>query len=281
MRITPNISLKKLLIKKYWKETRKVLIKMRQQVVDAAEHSDPETLRLMLPHLLQSQPMVDHLLKIWGEVGGRFAFETNQKLNRNKSDNPVIEFKDEQSNSNVSIVSTVGVIPFLPRQANEKLIDYQRRMRAYAYERSLLKANKIRTTEQEAINRVITSVIERASAEGLSIPNTRNLMKEALDNELVTIENWEAERIARTEVNGAANTGSFEAAREEGTEDVTKEWITSGLPNIRDSHLEYEALGAVEFDYEYAPGLQFPGDETGEPEEIINCRCTYVLDTVT
>jgi hypothetical protein len=59
---------------------------------------------------------------------------------------------------------------------------------------------------------------------------------------------------------------------------MKKAWLTSGLPGIRQSHLDYEALGDVEMEYDFAPGLQYPGDPEGEPEEIINCRCTVIYN---
>jgi hypothetical protein len=249
VKIKKNKPLQRSLEKLYWRETRKVLAKIRQPLIDQAEHSDPETLRMMLPHLLLNQPLVDHLINIWGKVGGRFAFDTDKIINSGKK-----AVKKLQS-------------------------EYEAQMRAYAYQRSLLKARKILTTQQEVINRVITEVVDRSINEGLSIYNTRRLMQEELSGDALTsIENYQAERIARTEVNGASNTGSFEAMREMGI-DAKKEWLTSGLPNVRETHQHYESLGAVEMDYEYAPGLQFPGDENGEAEEIINCRCTIIYNT--
>lgn len=245
MKIKPNKSLLRSLKTKYWRETRKVLIKVRSQVMAQAEFSDPETLRMMTPHLLQVQPMNDHLIKIWGDVGGRFGYDTDRKINEGK------------------------------KAAKKSLSEYEARMRAYAAQRSLLKAQAILNTEQEAINRVISDVVQESLSRGLSIPNTRNLMKESLERELTTIENWQAERIARTEVGGASNTASFEAAQEN-AEGVRKEWLTSGLPNVRETHQYYESLGVVDMDYEYASGLQFPGDENGEADEVINCRCTII-----
>jgi hypothetical protein len=249
VKVKASKSLLRSLNKIYWRETRRVLLKVRQPVMDQVEVSDPETLRLMIPSLLQTQPMVDHLVKIWGKVGGLAAYNVDKTITEGK------------------------------KAVKRTLSEHEANMRAYAYQRSLLKARKILDTEAEAINRVITDVVDRAVVEGLSVPNTRRLMQDSLESELTTIENWQAERIARTEVGGAYNTGSFESARDSGYE-MKKEWLTSGLPNVRETHLAYEALGAVEMDYEYASGLQFPQDENGEAEEIINCRCTVIYDVL-
>ena len=54
-----------------------------------------------------------------------------------------------------------------------------------------------------------------------------------------------------------------------------KVWITSGNANVRETHNYYQSLGAVEMDYEYNTGLQFPGDENcDDPADVINCHCT-------
>jgi hypothetical protein len=95
------------------------LIKVRQPVVDQADNSDPEVLRMMLPHLLNKQPMIDLLQKIWGEVGGEFAFDTDRKINGGK------------------------------KAAKKSLSEHQANMRVYHAQRSLLKAQKILTTEEE------------------------------------------------------------------------------------------------------------------------------------
>jgi hypothetical protein len=248
VKIKPNKSHIRSLTKEYYREARRVFVKVRQQVVDQAHYTSPEELKLMVPHLLQVAPMNDYLIRLWGKVGGFSSYNIDRQVSSVK------------------------------KAAKKTLSEHEARMRAYASQRSLQKAGKILTTEQEAINRVIDDVIEQSVAEGLSIPNTRNLMVDSLESELTTIERWQSERIARTECISAGNTADYEQMREEGLEDVTKEWLTSGLPNTRESHISYEMLGEVDFDYEYATGLQFPGDENGEAEEVINCRCTQVFN---
>jgi hypothetical protein len=248
MQIKPNRSLLRSLEKQFYRQTRKVFIAVRSEVIKQAEYSDPETLKLMVPHLLQVQPMVDNLVNIWGKVGGKFSYDTDWLLNSWK------------------------------KAAKKDLAEHEANMRAYAYQRSLLKAKKILDTEAEAINRVIDDVMERSVAEGLSVANTRRLLSGSLSGEeMVTIENWEAQRIALTEVNSAGNFGSFQTIAESGYGGV-KSWITLST-NPREAHLEHEAEGSVGLDHEYNTGLKFPGDPDCEiAGEVINCHCTYVID---
>jgi mRNA-degrading endonuclease HigB of HigAB toxin-antitoxin module len=254
MKIIPNESLKRSLIRKYFRETRKVLVKVRQEVIAQAEHSSPEQLKTMIPYLLNRQVMSDHLVKIWEDVGSRFAFDTEKKITRGKQKSKA----DDEA----------------------KLADWKRKLRAYASERSLIKAQAILTTEQEAINKVIDAVIKETLDEGLGILETRKLLLHDLEGEeMLTMEKWQAQRIAMTEVGGAQNTASFEAAQEN-SEGVKKFWMfIPGLKTYRENHQEFEAMGSQEMDYEYAPGLQYPGDENGAAEEVINCYCSIGYDT--
>jgi hypothetical protein len=142
-------------------------------------------------------------------------------------------------------------------------------------ERTLLKTHAIMDTQTEIVNGMIDKVIERGIEQGWGVEKIQRAMRDDLIEGLTEINRFQAERIARTEVIGASNTGSFEGAKEEGVA-IGKEWMTSGLPNIRQSHLDYEAMGTVDMDYEYNTGLQYPGDPNGDPDEIINC---YIGET--
>ncbi len=193
--------------------------------------------------------MTEQLTGLWGKVGGRCAYDMDKMINRNR------------------------------KAAKRELSEHEANMRAYASQRSLQKVKKILTTEEEAINRVISSVIDQANASGMSVVNTRRLLVDSLEgDEMMTIENWQAQRIALTEVNSAGNYGSFEELRMEGVKGQ-KSWITSGRSNVRDSHREHESLGWVDSDYDYATNLQFPGDPDCDiAEEVCNCHCTYLFE---
>jgi hypothetical protein len=258
MRITPDLDKKKFFERKVFRQTQKVFVKCREAVVNHSEHTDPERLKAFVATLLNVVPMKEHLDNVWSDVGGRFAYDTQRKLNKKKSGNPDLELKAD----------------------SEQLKQWKERMKKYSAERSLAKAKAIMTTEQEAINKVIDSVIQESLDQGLGIQETRKLLTSDLSGEqMLEMENWQAQRIAMTEVGGAQNTGSFEAANEnpEGTKKI---WMfIPGQKSFRENHQEYEGLGAVDMDYEFAPGLQYPGDENGSAEEVINCYCSIIYET--
>jgi hypothetical protein len=76
-------------------------------------------------------------------------------------------------------------------------------------------------------------------------------------------------RIARTEIIGAHNAGSFEAMVNSGIV-ATKRWINSRDAKVRDTHQTSEVVPLME---RFSMGLRFPGDWTGSVGEIVNCRC--------
>jgi hypothetical protein len=281
MRIAPNIRLKNTFVKHYWNATRNILAITHKIIIDQADSKDPERLREFANSILHDNDslklMNGNLVGLWERVGGKYAADTVSTLIR-KNESTAVEYKDEPKPSGVAITAGTIAINMTPEQ---RLIAWQKRMRAYASERSLQKTKAIMDTEQQAINSIIDKVVNKVNAEGLSVPNARKLMKEELMNDLVIIENYQAERIARTEVNSASNFGSFEAAKEYG-EGVQKTWVLSNLTvKHRESHIQYDQMEPQDMDYEYAPGLKFPGDpDCQDGGEVINCLCFYTLDTV-
>jgi len=80
-----------------------------------------------------------------------------------------------------------------------------------------------------------------------------------------------AASIASTEVTGAINAGRQAGLEELGIE--YKAWSTSKLPDVRSTHLRAEAEGPIPSTQRFSNGLMHPGDPSGPPGEVINCRC--------
>lgn len=80
--------------------------------------------------------------------------------------------------------------------------------------------------------------------------------------------------IARTESTGAVNAGSMIYYQENDVKG--KSWSTSGDENVRESHRHCEEQGVVKMDKPFKNGLMYPGDQSGEASEIVNCRCVLV-----
>lgn len=85
-----------------------------------------------------------------------------------------------------------------------------------------------------------------------------------------------ATMIARTETIGALNQGEFDEATRTGTV-AKKEWLSQGDGRVRDTHLYCEAEGQIPLADRFAPtGMLHPGDQAGDPGDVINCRCTLL-----
>ena len=87
----------------------------------------------------------------------------------------------------------------------------------------------------------------------------------------------QAIRSARTIVTGAENKGrqdSYARAEADGII-LQKEWLATNDGRTRHSHAVLDGA-IVDQDKKFENGLMYPGDPSGRPEEVYNCRCTLV-----
>ena len=85
----------------------------------------------------------------------------------------------------------------------------------------------------------------------------------------------QAIRTARTIVTGAENKGrqdSYSRAEADGII-LQKEWIATNDSRTRHSHAVLDGA-IVDQNKKFDNGLMYPGDPSGRPEEVYNCRCT-------
>lgn len=88
-------------------------------------------------------------------------------------------------------------------------------------------------------------------------------------------------RTARTMVTGAENRGrqdSYARAEADGIM-LEKEWISTNDGRTRHTHRQKpQGVGGeiVPQDKPFSNGLMYPGDPSGRPDEVYNCRCTMV-----
>jgi hypothetical protein len=137
------------------------------------------------------------------------------------------------------------------------------------------------TTRQEVIR-----AIARGFVEGLG----QNEIADKIMDAAPQISENRAKTIARTEVHGAANFGSLEAAKRTGVS-TKKEWLSAQDKRTRTfsegdeyDHLNFDgtAVGMEEaFVFTSRKGardtIQYPGDPSGAAGNCINCRCTLAF----
>lgn len=146
---------------------------------------------------------------------------------------------------------------------------------AKVLQQSASQVTHIAETTQENVMRII----HRSYEEGLSIPDTAAAIREGMRDANVA----RSTLIARTELAGVVNGGSLAATEivsSETGDEYLKQWLTApGAPNPR--HEDYDGLDGqtVPLDGYFDVGgweLEYPGDPSGPPEEVCDCRCTMV-----
>lgn len=126
-----------------------------------------------------------------------------------------------------------------------------------------LRANTIATINQGIIQGLIRGEGYRNITKRL-----KNNMEESVNN-LRRIVNTETHRVQMT-----ARNDSFGEAVEKGVK-MKKRWVAAVDERVRDSHQDLDGE-EVEYNQPFSNDIMFPGESGGEPEEVINCRCSYI-----
>jgi hypothetical protein len=138
------------------------------------------------------------------------------------------------------------------------------------------------TQISDTLKEAILATIEKGQAEGWGVDRIVRELNQA------TFPKWMAQRIVRTELGIASNTGAMVAATEIGV-DVKKEWIsatdnrTRRMPRDQTDHLHMDGK-TVEFDAKFLVDgkksdelMSFPGDPSASANNLCNCRCTVAF----
>ena len=121
----------------------------------------------------------------------------------------------------------------------------------------------------QRVDREINRILTDGYREGWGVKDVRNRIMERYDQ----FKGWEANRIARTEMQTAHNMGMMNRYQELNVEYV--EWRSAHDKRTRRSHslLDGEIIRLGD---KFSNGLRYPGDKSGPIEEWINCRCSTV-----
>ena len=117
--------------------------------------------------------------------------------------------------------------------------------------------------------------VENSITQGIIQGESVDQIAERLAKDLQTNNMNKMRMFARTAMTGAQNAGrqkQMEDARERGI-DIRKQWIATLDDRTRDTHQHLDG-DIVDVDDTFANGLRYPGDPSGAPKEVYNCRCT-------
>lgn len=158
---------------------------------------------------------------------------------------------------------------------------FSKRLQQILSEHAGEKIKSIVMTSKARMLAKIREIESSAELEGLGVEVIKQKIIDQLGTFIVGDAEVRARAIAQTETISASNTASFLGAKSTGLT-LRKFWLTSGLPNTRDSHLEMQAysekVNGLPQDEAYPNGLMHPGDMDGVAEEVINCRCTGLYE---
>ena len=127
-------------------------------------------------------------------------------------------------------------------------------------------ANEVNDTTADKIKNIIKEGIN----DGEGIDTISEKLNDIFDNKA------RVETIARTETAMAINESHNEAWKQSGVVDY-KEWVATRDERTRESHAEMDGE-VIKLNERYSNGLRFPSDPAGDPEEVINCRCTEIAN---
>lgn len=117
-----------------------------------------------------------------------------------------------------------------------------------------------------------TSINETTKKELLKL----GLTKENIENAYKNFKEVRSQVIAQTTAVGAFNFGLWLGYKQQGY--THKIWVSQLLPETRESHSLADGQ-RVKIDEPFLVGsslMQFPGDSTAPPEEVINCLCVLI-----
>lgn len=155
---------------------------------------------------------------------------------------------------------------------------FQNFMAEWVATQSLIKAKMISDTDMDDVRDAIA--LGLAEGEGVAAISQRI-------REITELSAHRAATVARTETHAAATFGSLESVRQ-AQEDIgvvmMKEWLPTLDDRTRPEHREMDNYGPIELSEKFDVGgemLDRPGDPSGSPENIINCRCALIYEEKT
>jgi hypothetical protein len=132
----------------------------------------------------------------------------------------------------------------------------------------------------------VFDLVAREISVGVNLGDSIPQLRDRVDMVLSTTrsERWpnRATVIARTETIGALNAGraeAFKAVVEETGEELERVWLATDDHRTRTTHVAADGQ-RVPLGSPFQVGgfeLAFPGDPSGPPQEVIQCRCTMLL----
>lgn len=145
------------------------------------------------------------------------------------------------------------------------------------------RANRLQNIPDEVYG-LVQHVIDSGTTNGASIPDVTKQVQELFDATGSPTWKNRARTVARTEVVGAYNGGLYDAfsmlVESDPETKWVKRWLATEDHRTRPDHKEADGQTAP-WGQPFTVGgfqMQYPHDPEGPPQQVINCRCTMLLE---
>lgn len=122
----------------------------------------------------------------------------------------------------------------------------------------------------QQMNETTFKKLQKEFQESLAEGEGRRQLVKRVEDTYDNISKHRAETIARTEVHGVATNANFKGYKQAGIK--SKIWVAVLDMKTRESHQMMDGEKKP-MDMPFSNGLMYPGDPSGPPAEVINCRC--------
>lgn len=146
----------------------------------------------------------------------------------------------------------------------------------WSKQQALAKVAKINDTTKN----ILKTIIDKGIKDGKSYAEINKTIKDTLD-----FTKNRSMMIAVTETHTAFNKSIFDCVKNADIKMETKEWLNAGDERVRDNPFDHvkangETVAISDSFKETGEDLDYPGDPSGDPANIIRCRCIALYSTV-
>ncbi len=154
----------------------------------------------------------------------------------------------------------------------------ERTVKELARKKDLLYSQKTlnRAKDKKWNLKALTSQVTQGILQGESVPDIAKRLAAVSDmNRTSCIRN------ARTMTTTSENSGRLAGLKEAEEKGIVyeKQWMATNDDRTRESHAELDGV-SVPVDEPFPNGLMYPGDMSGDAEEVYNCRCSMVRNLI-
>lgn len=221
----------------------------------------------------RERQLMKELRKYFDEQKERVIAKLQPEVNRVfRRKNLIDDIFDQQIEIDLAKTAVFGLLEEYLLKSGQQSLDF------IGYEYNFVLSSEIKIWLDKKVDVFATSInqttfkkLQKEFERSLATGESRQELVKRIENTYGSISKSRAETIARTEVQGVTQKGSFEAYAQ--AQIPIKIWVSVLDSNTRDSHAGIDGEERP-INVPFSNGLMYPGDPSGSAGEVINCRCT-------